>query len=114
MGFEADGKAKFFSGQWVWIPSRKSLLGTTTVELAVVWKIQGDGIHVIKALDGVEETWPQVDVWPAVDSLSEVFNSEKRFLKFRLEAVEGGDTVTYCLGPYDDLVLTITGQPVSS
>ena len=42
-GFDTDGSAKNFSGQWVWIPARSELLHITPFELAVVWKMERDG-----------------------------------------------------------------------
>ena len=91
-GFEADGAAQVFSGQWVWITARDGLLeaNTTTHELAVVWNIQHEGAYVFNAIDG--DLVVVDDVWPVSKNLSEVFNLNKQFVRFRNAAVEGENT----------------------
>ena len=107
-GFEADGAAQVFSGQWVWITARDGLLeaNTTTHELAVVWNIQHEGAHVFNAIDG--DLVVVDDVWPVSKNLSEVFNLNKQFVRFRNAAVEGENTNMYLLGR--DQLLACIGQ----
>jgi len=107
-GFDADGSAKVFSGQWVWIPARPVLVksGATNFELAVVWKLERDGAHVFNAFDGnlvvVDE------VWPISFNLSDSFNAKKKYTQFRMAAIEGVNTHTYSLGT-DELLVCIGG-----
>ena len=108
-GFDSDGSAKNFTGQWVWIPARQDLVdaGVTPFELAVIWKIERDGVYTFNAFDGdlvVVDDYPT----PVNPILADSFNLRKKFVKFRLAAVEGVNTHTYCLGS-DELLICIGG-----
>ena len=100
-GFNPDQKAPIYSGQWVWVKARPELVanGTTNHELAVVWKISPEGIHVFQAIDGDAAT--VITVWPLDPDLEDTLNADKRFLRFRRESTEGGDTATHNMGQYD-------------
>ena len=100
-GFNPDQQAPIYSGQWVWVKARPELVanGTTNHELAVVWKVSPEGIHGFQAIDGEEGT--VVTVWPLDPDLEDALNMDKRFLRFRRESCEGGDTATHNMGQYD-------------
>ena len=102
-GFEADGAATIFAGQWVWVPARAEIMeaGTSTHELAMVWKLEGDGVHVILAIDGVERTFREGTFHPVSDDLVELMSQRKIFNIFKREVLEGGDTLTHNLGQYE-------------
>ena len=102
--FQADGAARIYTGQWVWIPARHSLVkaGATTNELACVWKIQGAEVHVFLGIDGRKAIVNEV--WPVHELLADVINKKKTFVLFKEQAVTGGDTQTSCLGPTDLLL----------
>jgi hypothetical protein len=103
-GFQADGAAKVYSGQWVWVTARQEFIekGVTSHELAVVWKIQRDGVYVFQAIDGTQAITDKV--WPLADDLSDALNLKKNFLHFRQAAVEGGDTPGQSVGKTDLLL----------
>ena len=103
-GFSADGAARIYAGQWVWVPARYSLVerAVTTHELACVWKIQEDGVYCFLGIDGAVATVDEV--WPLHDDLADVLNKKRTFLQFKEASVTGGDTVTRALGPTDLLV----------
>ena len=105
-GFDADGSARVFTGQWVWIVARDSLLegGVTDYELACVWNIQRDGCYVFNAIDG--DLVIVDDVWPLSDTLSDILNVKKNFVEFRNAAVEGENTSMFLLGR-DELLVCI-------
>ena len=108
-GFDSDGSATNFAGQWVWITARPELKdrGITPYELAVIWKIERNGVYTFNALDGdlvVVDEYPI----PVNPTLADTFNLRKNFVKFRLAAVEGVNTHTYSLGK-DELLLCIGG-----
>ena len=105
-GFQADGAAKVYTGQWVWIVARDRLLsaGVTDYELACVWNLQRDGAYVFNAIDG--DLVIVDDVWPLSDTLTDILNSKKNFVKFRNAAVEGENTSMFLLGR-DNLLMCI-------
>ena len=111
-GFNADGAATVFSGQWVWVPARKELQvppASTTHELAVVWKLEGAGAKVVLAIDGVVESVPTV--WPVSPELADgTLNSKKDFIRFKREVLEGGDTKTLAVGGHDHNILVCIGR----
>ena len=97
-GFKADGAAELYAGRWVWVIARETLLEseTTTHELACVWYIDGEGLHVIMAIDGIPHT--VANYWLVHADLSETFNHNKDFVNFRDAAVRGYGTDRYRLG----------------
>ena len=105
-GFKADGAAELYAGRWVWVIAREVLLDseTTTHELACVWYIDSDGLHVIMAIDGIPHV--VANYWLCHDDMSETFNSNKDFIKFRDAAVRGYGTDRYRLG-YSHLLVCL-------
>ena len=106
MGFKADGGARIYRGQWVWVRARDTLLsaGVTSHELGVVWKLQRDGIYVFRAIDGSQVIADEV--WPLGFELNELLNAKKSAARFKNAAVTGGDTETQSMGQ-DDLLICI-------
>ena len=111
-GFNADGAANVFAGQWVWVPARKELRvppASTTHELAVVWKLEGGGAKVVLAIDGKVESVPTV--WPVSPELADgTLNTNKDFVRFKREVLEGGDTQTMAVGGHDHNILVCIGR----
>ena len=80
----------------------------TTVELACVWKIAPDGVHVFAALDGHHQV---VKTYSALEAdLDEYLDKDQDFADFKLQAVVGGDTERYRLSLHEDLVPVCLGQ----
>ena len=102
-GFESGSPAPCFAGQWVWVAARAEIAetGAAMHELAVVWKLEADGVHVVLAVDGVVRTFSEGTFRPVTDDLVELMSLRKIFNIFRREVLEGGDTKTHNLGQYE-------------
>ena len=82
----------------MWIPARREMIetGTTTHELACVWKITNEGIEVFACFDGVH--YIAEEVFPLTPELNDLLAATQGFSQFKLEAVRGGETVRFALG----------------
>lgn len=107
-GFQADGSSKVFSGQWVWVDARPQLQDKFSMEMACVWKIDVDGVHVFLALTGEQKVVKKL--WPLERELDDYLNEDKSFGRFKSEAVVGGDTERVRLSLDKDAILICLGQ----
>ena len=109
-GFLADGSARIFAGQWVWIEGSEELnrIYGSTVELACVWKIGPEGLHVFRTLTGGKTVVQEFA--PLSDELNDYLSRDYNFASFQDQAVTGGDTESFRLSQYPELVLICVGK----
>ena len=109
-GFLADGAARIFSGQWVWIEAQADLKGQigTEVELACVWKIGPEGLHVFRTLSGILAVVEEFA--PLPDELNDYLNKDWNFGKFKDASVTAGDTESVRLSQHPEDALTCVGK----
>ena len=110
-GFKADGSAKVYAGQWVWVDSTtatKAVNSKYKMELACVFKIDPEGVHVFLALSGIEAVVTKL--WPVEKDLNDYINEDKSFGLFKSEAVIGGDTERTRMALKTDSVLICLGE----
>ena len=109
-GFLADGAARIFSGQWVWVeaqPDIKKQIGTE-VELACVWKIGPEGLHVFRTLSGIHDVVEEFA--PLPDELNDYLNKDWNFGLFKDATVTAGDTESVRLSQHPEDALTCVGK----
>ena len=109
-GFQADGAARIFSGQWVWVDAQPDIAKSlgTAVELACVWKIGPEGLHVFRSLDGTHDAVE--DFAPVTDELNDYLNKDWNFGLFKNMAVTGGDTERFRMSQHPEDALTCIGK----
>ena len=109
-GFDADSKARFHKGQWVWLKPRHSTLRIypkTQYELGILRIINGAIFDGFYAMDGVRFSTVISQVRPCPKHTTEWMNLQKQFLRFKIAAVKGIDVPRYKLGR--DHVLQVLG-----
>ena len=109
-GFLADGAARIFSGQWVWVeaqPDIKKSIGAE-VELACVWKIGPEGLHVFRTLSGIHAVVEEFA--PLPDELNDYLNKDWNFGLFKDRSVTAGDTESVRLSQHPEDALTCVGK----
>ena len=109
-GFLADGAARIFSGQWVWVDAQPDIAKSLgcAVELACVWKIGPEGLHVFRTLDGTHDA---VDEFaPVTDELNDYLNKDWNFGLFKDKAVTAGDTERFRMSQHPEDALTCIGK----
>ena len=100
-GFDADSKAQFHKGQWVWLKPRYSTLGIypkSRYELGVLRIINGAIADGFYAMDGVRFQTVITQVRPCPKHDQEWMGMQKQFLRFKIAAVKGVDVARYKLG----------------
>ena len=109
-GFDADSKARFHKGQWVWLNPRHStraIYPKTQYELGVLRIINGAIADGFYAMDGVRFSTVISQVHPCPKHDQEWMGLQKQFLRFKIAAVKGIDVARYKLGR--DHVLQVLG-----
>ena len=80
--FNAASQGHLFAGQWVYTGARDWVKADydTTVELAVVYRIYGDGkLCVFYTLDGKKAVVPIEGTMALITKLQETYNSQPQF-----------------------------------
>ena len=113
--FQAQGKAAFVSGDWLWVvPSSRTLLkgySGCKRQLAVMENLDGSHIKYFMAADGEagRDTFPSKHVRPVADDINEFLYLSHPCQIFRDAAVRGQDTVRLAVGTDRSLLLLTLG-----
>ena len=104
--FISDGSAQVHAGKFCWVPSRPDFREYSDWEMACVRNIAPDGFHCCVFIDG--EYVVCKDIWPIDDELSEMLNSERKYLTF-VEACLRGADCTHVVQFDDNDILMLLG-----
>lgn len=99
--FNASSKAKFFKGQWVWLPPRALTIkihAKAKWELGVVRLINESIVDGYYAIDGIRFQTHISQVTPCPKHDQDWMDTDRDFLSFKIAAVKGVNPKDYKLG----------------